>query len=60
MVAHKVGSPRAEENERRSDRNDGGTDHDGAPFILPGVSPVPPGHFGPRNGETRWESDRFL
>lgn len=48
MVAHEVGSPHAEENERRGDRNDGGTDHDGAPFIFARGFPVPPGKFGPR------------
>jgi hypothetical protein len=55
MVADHIDGPRAKENERRRDRDDRSADHDGAPFICPGFSPVLPEHFGPGKDQVREE-----
>src|SRR5258707_7459962 len=53
MLAHKTDCPRADENKRRRDGNDSGTDHDGAPFILARIFPVLPEHFCSGDHHTR-------
>jgi hypothetical protein len=42
MIADEVNRPGAHEDERCNHGDDGGADHEVAPFVFAGISPVPP------------------